>query len=155
MGHVLMENRNALAVDVALTHATGTAEREAALAMLDRRNRSGHITLGADKAYDVTAFVKELRERQVTPHITINGVVSKRGVVRKTALDGRTTRHAGYGISLICRKRIEEVFGWIKAQAGLTKVKLRGCARVEAMFTFTVTAYNLIRLPKLIAANTA
>jgi len=155
MGHVLMENRNALAVDAALTHATGTAEREAALAMLDRRNRSGRVTLGADKAYDVTAFVEDLRERKVTPHITINGAVSKYGVVRKTALDGRTTRHAGYGVSLVCRKRIEEVFGWIKAQAGLAKVKLRGCARVEAMFTFTVTAYNLIRIPKLIAANAA
>src|SRR5579862_4994239 len=155
MGHLLMENRNALAVDAALTHATGTAEREAALAMLDRRNRSGRITLGADKAYDVTAFVEDLRERKVTPHIAVNGSVSKHGVVRKTALDGRTTRHAGYGISLIRRKRIEEVFGWIKAQAGLAKVKLRGCARAEAMFTFTVTAYNLIRLPKLIAANAA
>ncbi len=155
MGHVLMENRNALAVDAALTHATGTAEREAALAMLDRRNRSGRVTLGADKAYDVTAFVADLRERNVTPHITINGAVSKHGVVRKTALDGRTTRHAGYRVSLVCRKRIEEVFGWIKAQAGLAKVKLRGCARVEAMFTFTITAYNLIRLPKLIAAKAA
>ena len=155
MGHVLMENRNALAVDAALTRATGTAEREAALAMLNRRNSSGRITLGADKAYDVTAFVEDLRERQVTPHITINGAVSKRGKVRKTAIDRRTTRHAGYGISLICRKRIEEVFGWIKAQAGLAKVKLRGRRRVEAMFTFTVTAYNLIRLPKLITANAA
>lgn len=155
MGHVLMENRNALAVDAALTHATGTAEREAALAMLDRRNRSGRITLGADKAYDVTAFVEDLREREVTPHIAINGAVSKHGVVRKTALDGRTTRHAGYAISQILRKRIEEVFGWIKAQAGLAKVKLRGCARVDAAFTFTVTAYNLIRLPKLITANAA
>jgi transposase len=155
MGHVLMENRNGLAVDAALTHATGTAEREAALAMLDRRSRRGRVTLGADKAYDVTAFVESLRERKVTPHITINGAVSKLGVVRKTALDGRTTRHAGYAISLVCRKRIEEVFGWIKAQAGLAKVKLRGCARVETAFTFTVAAYNLIRLPKLIAANAA
>jgi IS5 family transposase len=155
MGHVLMENRNALAVDATLTHATGTAEREAALAMLDRRNRSGRITLGADKAYDAMAFVEDLREREVTPHITINGAVSKHGVVRKTAVDGRTTRHAGYGISLICRKRIEEVFGWIKAQAGLAEVKLRGCVRVEAAFTFMVIAYNLIRLPKLIPASAA
>ena len=95
MGHVLMENRNALAVDAALTHATGTAEREATLVMLDRRKRKCRITLGADKAYDATAFVEDLRERAVTPHIAINGAVSKHGVVRKTAVDGRTTRHAG------------------------------------------------------------
>jgi transposase len=112
MGHVLMENRNALAVDAALTHATGTAERDAALIMLDRRKKSGRITLGADKAYDVTAFVEDLREREVTPHIALNGAVSKHGVVRKTAVGGRTTRHAGYAVSQILRKRIEEVFGW-------------------------------------------
>jgi transposase len=152
MGHVLMENRNGLAVSAALTHAMGTAEREATLAMLDRRKVRRRITLGADKAYDVTAFVEELRSRQVTPHVAIDGRVSKHGVVRKTAVDGRTTRHAGYQVSQICRKRIEEVFGWIKTQAGLAKVKLRGCAKVEALFTFTVAAYNLIRIPKLLAA---
>jgi transposase len=154
MGHVLMENRNGLAVDAALTHATGTAEREAALTMVDRRNRKGRITLGADKAYDVTAFAEDLRKRKVTPHIAINGAVSKHGVVRKTAVDGRTTRHAGYAVSQILRKRIEEVFGWIKAQAGLVKVKLRGCAKAEAVFTFAVVAYNLIRIPKLLAQAT-
>src|SRR3954454_12865658 len=95
MGHVLMENRNGLAVEAALTRATGTAEREAALSMLDRRRRGGRVTLGTDKAYDVSAFVQDLRERTVTPHIAVNGAVSKRGVVRRTALDGRTTRHAG------------------------------------------------------------
>lgn len=152
MGNVLMENRNGLAVDAALTHATGTAEREAALGMLDRRGSDRRITLGADKAYDVTAFIEDLRDRKVTPHIAINGAVSKLGVIRKTAVDGRTTRHAGYAISQVCRKRIEEVFGWIKAQAGLAKVKLRGRARAEAAFTFAVAAYNLIRIPKLLAA---
>jgi transposase len=151
MGHVLMENRNGLAVGAALTRATGTAEREAALALLDRRPADRRITLGADKAYDVTAFVEELRTRQVTPHIAIDGRVSKHGVVRRTGLDRRTTRHSGYRASQICRKRIEEVFGWIKAQAGLAKVKLRGCAKVEAVFTFTVAAYNLVRIPKLMA----
>jgi transposase len=151
MGHVLMENRNGLAVDAALTHATGTAEREATLAILDRRKGGCRITLGADKAYDVTAFVEDLRSRQVTPHIAINGAVSKHGAVRKTAIDGRTTRHVGYGISQVCRKRIEEVFGWIKAQAGRGKVKVRGCAKAEAVFTFAVAAYNLIRIPKLLA----
>jgi transposase len=155
MGHVLMENRNGLAVDAALTCATGTAERQAALALLDRRTADRRITLGADKAYDVTAFVEDLRSRQVTPHIAVDGRVSKHGVVRKTAVDGRTTRHPGYRASQICRKRIEEVFGWIKAQAGLAKVKLRGCAKVEAFFTFTVAAYNLIRIPKLLAAAAA
>lgn len=151
MGHVLMENRNGLAVGAALTRATGTAEREATLVMLDRRKLRHRITLGADKAYDVTAFVEDLRSRQVTPHIAIDGRVSKHGVIRKTAVDGRTTRHPGYQISQICRKRIEEVFGWLKTQAGLAKVKLRGCAKVEAVFTFSVAAYNLIRIPKLLA----
>jgi transposase len=154
MGHVLMENRNGLAVEATLTRATGTAEREATLAILDRCKPRHRITLGADKAYDVTAFVEDLRSRQVTPHIAINGRVSKRGVVRKTALDGRTTRHSGYQVSQICRKRIEEVFGWIKAQAGLAKVKVRGCAKAEAVFTFAVAAYNLIRIPKLLAPAT-
>jgi transposase len=155
MGHVLMENRNGLAVDARLTRATGTAEREATLAILDRRKAGHRITLGADKAYDVTAFVEDLRSRQVTPHIAIDGRVSKHGVVRRTALDGRTTRHAGYRASQICRKRIEEVFGWIKAQAGLARVKVRGCARAEAAFTFAVAAYNLIRIPKLLAQRAA
>src|SRR6202167_2250421 len=155
MGHVLMENRNGLAVGAAVTRATGTAEREAALALLDRRPADRRITLGADKAYDVTAFVEELRARQVTPHIAIDGRFSKHGVVRRTGLDRRTTRHPGYRASQISRKRIEEVFGWIKAQAGLAKVKLRGCAKVEAVFTFTVAAYNLVRIPKLLAATGA
>jgi len=155
MGHVLMENRNGLAVDAMLTHATGRAEREAALTILDRRKPGRRITLGADKAYDVTAFVEDLRSRQVTPHIAINGRVSKHGVVRKTGVDGRTTRHPGYRVSQICRKRIEEVFGWIKAQAGLAKVKVRGCAKAEAVFTFAVVAYNLIRIPKLLAERSA
>jgi transposase len=150
MGHVLMENRNGLAVDAVLTHACGTAEREAALAFLDRRATDRRITLGADKAYDVTAFVQDLRSRNVTPHIAIDGRVSKRGVVRRTAVDGRTTRHPGYRASHICRKRIEEVFGWIKAQAGLAKVKVRSLPKAEAVFTFAVLAYNLIRIPKLL-----
>ena len=152
MGHVLMENRNGLAADATLTRATGTAEREAALAMLDRRPIGRRVTLGADKAYDVAAFVDELRCRRVTPHIAVDGRVSKHGVVRRTAVDGRTTRHPGYHASQIRRKRIEEVFGWIKTQAGLAKVKLRGCAKVETAFIFAVAAYNLIRIPKLIAA---
>jgi hypothetical protein len=106
-----MENRHGLVVDGGATLATGTAEREATLAMLDRRPRRGRITLGADKAYDVQAFVGDLRSRQVTPHIAIDGHLTQAGKPRKTAIDGRTTRHAGYATSQRCRKRIEEVFG--------------------------------------------
>lgn len=153
MGHVLMENRNGLAVEAMLTQATGTAEREASLAMLDRRKLNRRTTLGADKAYDVTAFVEELRARRVTPHIAINGCISKRGVARRTAVDRRTTWHSGYRLSQICRKRIEEIFGWIKAQAGCAKVKVRGRAKAEAAFTFAVAAYNLVRIPKLLAST--
>ena len=153
MGHVVMENRNGLAVDASLGLATGTAEREATLTMLDRRGKTcRRITLGADKAYDVTDFIGDLRSRKVTPHIAINGAVSKLGKTRKTAIDKRTLRHTGYAISQRCRKRIEEVFGWVKKPGGLAKVKLRGKAKVEAVFTFTVAAYNLIRIPKLMAA---
>ncbi|MDR3438915.1 IS5 family transposase [Telmatospirillum sp.] len=156
MGHVLMENRHGLAVDATLTHATGTAEREATLAMLDRRaNTRRRITLGADKAYDVMDFVKDLRGRKVTPHIAINGTVSKSGKPRKTAIDKRTLRHPGYDISQRCRKRIEEIFGWAKSGTGLTKFKVRGLKKAQAVFGFVIAAYNLVRLPKLIAATPA
>jgi transposase len=152
MGHALMENRHGLAVDGGVTQATGTAEREAALAMVERRPSRRRITLGADKAYDVRAFIRDLRERKITPHIAIDGHLSKTGKPRVTAIDDRTKRHPGYDVSQRCRKRIEEVFGWIKASAGMAKVKLRGCARVGAAFTLNLAAYNLVRLPKLLAA---
>jgi len=152
MGHALMENRHGLAVDGLVTEASGFAEREAALAMLDRRPLGRRITLGADKAYDVRGFVEELRRRRVTPHVAVNGRLSSRGVPRSTAVDGRTRRYPGYAVSQRVRKRIEEVFGWAKASAGLAKVKVRGRARVDAAFTLTLAAYNLIRLPKLLAA---
>ncbi|GAA3059290.1 hypothetical protein GCM10010520_04600 [Rhizobium viscosum] len=151
MGHALMENRHGLVVDGGVTQATGKAEREAALAMLERRPSRRRITLAADKAYDVGQFVKDLRQRKVTPHITIDGHLSKNGKPRVTAIDGRTKRHPGYAASQCCRKRIEEVFGWIKPSAGTAKVKLRGCARVGAAFTLNLAAYNLVRLPKLLA----
>ncbi|MBT9471893.1 MAG: IS5 family transposase [Pseudomonadota bacterium] len=151
MGHALMENRHGLAVDGLVTQATGTAEREAALAMLDRRPGRRRITLGADKGYDVAGFIGDLRARRVTPHIAIDGHLSSTGKPRKTAVGARTTRHPGYGVSQRCRKRIEEVFGWIKSSAGLAKVKLRGRAKVDAAFTLHLAAYNLIRLPKLLA----
>ena len=160
MGHALMENRNGLAVAGTVTHATGTAEREAALILIGRPRRrrrrtirrAGRVTLGADKGYDVSGFVSELRKRAVTPHIAINGRISKQGVVRTTAVDGRVTRHPGYAISQVIRKRVEEIFGWDKSIGGLAQVKLRGLPKVEALFTFALAAYNLIRLPKLLAA---
>jgi transposase len=153
LGHVLMENRNGLAVAGDVTPANGTAEREAALALINRR-RSGprRITLGADKAYDVADFVETLREREVTAHIAIDGHVTKTGKTRKTAIDGRITRHPGYAISQVIRKRVEEIFGWVKTTGGLAQVKVRGLARVQAVFTFAILAYNLVRIPKLLAA---
>ena len=128
MGHALMENRHGLAVGGGVTQATGKAEREAALALVDAgpgRSRR-RITLGADKAHDVTPFVEDLRERRVTPHIAINGHLTKTGKRRKTAIDSRITRHAGYAVSQRCRKRIEEVFGWLKSAAGMAKTRFRG-----------------------------
>lgn len=153
LGHVLMENRNGLAVRGDITHATGTAERDNALDLIDRhRPGNRRITLGADKLFDVAGFIAALRDRKVIPHIAVDGRVSKHGVVRKTAIDGRTTRHVGYTISLRARKRIEEVFGWIKTTGGIAQVKVRGLARVQAVFTFAILAYNLVRIPKLLAA---
>jgi transposase len=152
MGHVLMENRSGLVVAARLTQATGTAEREAALAMIDQRQGSRRLTLAADKAYDVTAFVENLRARRVTPHIAIDGHVRVTGKPRKTAIDGRTTRHPGYATSQCIRKRIEEPFGWAKTVAVLRKTRHRGVARVGWIFTLAMAAYNVIRLPKLLAS---
>ena len=147
IGHALMENRNALFVDACLTPADGHAERVAALHMIEpRADRAKRITLAADKGYDAEDFVNELRSMRVTPHVAQN----VRG--RSSAIDGRTTRHAGYGFSLRIRKRIEEGFGWIKTVAGQEKTKFRGCERVGFAFTFAAAAYNLVRLPKLLAA---
>jgi transposase len=144
MGHVLMENRNGLVVDAELTLATGTAEREAATTMIEALGGSRKITLGADKAYDTQDFVAEMRRLGVTPHVAQNN----KG--RRSAIDRRTTRHEGYGISQRKRKRIEEVFGWIKSSAGLRKTRHRGNARVGWIFTLNAAAYNLVRLPKLL-----
>jgi transposase len=152
MGHVLMENRNGLVVGGVLNRASGSAEREAALELLDLHFPGARrITLGGDKAYDVTAFIRDLRARKVTPHIAIDGHLTKTGKRRKTAIDRRTTRHPGYAASQCCRKRIEEVFGWIKSSAGQAKTKFRGLQRVDCQFTLALAAYNLIRLPKLLA----
>jgi transposase len=145
MGHVLTENRNGLVVDTTLTLATGTAEREAACAMLGDLEGGHRITVGADKAYDTCDFVAEMRRLGVTPHVAQNNTR------RRSAIDGRTTRHAGYAISQRVRKRIEEVFGWMKSSAGFRKTRHRGTDRVGWMFTLNAAAYNLIRLPKLLA----
>jgi transposase len=145
MGHVLMENRNGLVVDTSLTKATGTAEREAGVAMVEDLPDDGRITLGSDKGYDTQDFVAEMRRLGVTPHVTQN---NKK---RRSAIDGRTTRHPGYAVSLRIRKRIEEVFGWMKTVGVLRKTRHRGTERVGWMFTFVAAAYNLVRLPKLLA----
>ena len=147
MGHALMENRNGLIVDACLTPAGGHAERVAALHMIEpRADRPQAITLGADKAYDTEDFVNELRSMKVTPHVAQN--LSG----RSSAIDSRTTRHSSYSVSQRIRKRIEEAFGWVKTVAGQEKTKYRGRERVGWAFTFAVAAYNLMRLPKLMAA---
>ena len=153
IGHVLMENRNGLAVLGEVTRASGTAERDAALDLIDRRRTERRITLGADKAYDVVDFVHELRAREVTPHIAIDGHLTKTGKVRKTAVDQRITRHPGYAVSQRCRKRIEEIFGWTTTTGGLAQLKVRGLAKAKTAFTFGLAAYNLVRLPKLLEAS--
>ena len=141
MGHVLMENRNGLVVDVEVTHATGTAERDAAKAMVKRRITLPGATLGADKGYDTKDFVAAMRQRKVTPHVAQKA--------KGSAIDQRTTRHAGYRTSLKIRKRIEEVFGWSKTVGGLRQTKFRGLKKVAAQTVFTFAAYNLTRLGSL------
>lgn len=147
LGHTLMENRSGLIVDACLTLADGHAERIAALAMIERRaDRPRAISVGADKAYDAEDFVNELRSMNVRAHVAQN----TNG--RRSAIDARTTRHAGYGMSMRVRKRIEEGFGWAKTVAGQRKTRFRGRDRAGWAFTFAMAAYNLVRLPKLMGA---
>jgi transposase len=147
LGHALMENRSGLIVDACLTQADGHGERIAALSMIEpRADRPRAISLGADKAYDAEDFVNELKSMNVRPHMTQNN----NG--RRSAIDRRTTRHAGYAMSQKIRKRIEEAFGWIKTVAGQRKTRFKGRDRVGWAFAFAAAAYNLIRLPKLVAA---
>ena len=143
LGHVLMENRNGLVVDTRVTQATGTAERAAAEEML--QGRQG--TVGGDKAYDTHDFVKAARAAGVTPQVAQNQTN------RRSAIDGRTTRHPGYAISQTKRKRVEEIFGWGKTIGLLDKLRHRGRDRVGWVFTFTAAAYNLVRMRNLIAAT--
>ena len=145
MGHALMENRSGLIVETETTLADGHAERRAALAMINRRcPGQKRITLGADKGYDAADFVADLRAINVTPHVAAK--------LKGSALDGRTTRHGGYTVSQRIRKRIEEAFGWGKTVGTAAKTMLRGTARVGFQFTLNMAAYNLARLPKLLAA---
>jgi transposase len=145
IGHALAENRHGLIVQADATLATSRAEREAGLAMIERHDPGStrRLTLGADKNYDTRAFVAECRRMYVTPHVAAK--------VRKSSIDARTTRHAGYAVSLRRRKLVEEAFGWGKTIAGMAKVKVRGLRHVRHAFTLAMAAYNLIRMPQLLA----
>jgi hypothetical protein len=145
MGHVLMENRNGLLVQTFLTEATGRAEREAAMLMVEAIPNGNRVTLGGDKNYDTRELVRELRQMNITPHVAQNNTN------RSSAIDERTTRHMGYQVSQRKRKRVEQSFGWMKMVGMLRKVKLRGIEKVGWLFTFTGAAYNLCRLRNLMA----
>jgi transposase len=152
MGHAMMENRNGLAVAGLVTLASGMAERVASEAMLGKKaSRHTRITVGADKAYDVAEHVARLREKNITPHIAVNAYVTKTGKVRKTTIDGRTTRHKGYTLSQSKRKMIECLFGWGKQHGTMRKTKHRGLAGVATDFLLNLIGYNLVRIPKLLA----
>ena len=151
LGHVLVENRNGLIAAAMATTADGYAEREAALLLLgeQRKGRKRRITLGADKAYDSKDFVEAARKLNVTLHVT------KNDHKRRSNLDRRTTRHAGYAISLSRRWLVEKCFGWLKQTGPLRQVKLRGLHKVDWLFVFSCAAHNLCRLPRLIAQSAA
>jgi transposase len=145
LGHVLMEDRSGLSVQTFLIEANGRAEREAAMLMAEAIPNEKRVTLGGDKNYDTQEFVRELRGMNITPHVAQNDTN------RSSAVDERTTRHAGYVVSQRKRKRVEQSFGWMKMVGMLRKVKLRGIGKVGWLFTFTGAAYNLCRLRNLIA----
>jgi IS5 family transposase len=144
--NLLTENRNGLIVDTEVFQANGTAERDAALVMLEQIPGIQRVTLGADKGYDTRDFVGECRHLNVTPHVAQN--VKRSG---GSAIDGRTTRHGGYEVSQRKRKRIEECFGWLKTIALMRKVRHRGIEKVGWVFTFATAAYNLVRMRNLLA----
>jgi transposase len=145
-GNVLIENRNGLVVDTELRQCSGTAERDAAMLMAERIKGFERVTVAADKGYDTKDFVKEMRHMNVTPHVSQNE--RRPG---GSAIDGRTTRHAGYKVSQRKRKRIEEVFGWLKTVGALRKARLRGLFKVAWVFTFGAAAYNLVRMRNLLS----
>src|ERR1700745_2857286 len=146
-GNLLLENRNGLIVDAEVFQANGTAERDAALVMLEKLAGTQPVTVGGDKGFDTRDFVKECRNLRVTPHVAQNH--ERRG---GSAFDGRTTRHAGYAVSQRKRKRIEECFGWLKTVALMRKVRHRGVCKVDWIFTFACAAYNLVRMRNLAPA---
>ena len=143
MGHALMENRNGLLVDTRVTITTGTAERETAAAMVEALPGTHRVTVGGDKGYDTGEFVGQMRSLRATPH------VSQNNTRRRSAIDGRTTRHPGYAVSVKIRKRIEESFGWIKTVGMLRKARHRGVEKVSWYFTLAAAAYNLVRMRNL------
>ena len=143
-GNLLVENRNGLIVNAEVFEANGTAERDAALVMLEQIPSTKPVTVGGDKGYDTVDFVAECRHLRVTPHVAQND--QRRG---GSAIDARTTRHAGYAISQQKRKRIEECFGWLKTIALLRKVRHRGIWKVDWVFHFACAAYNLVRMRNL------
>jgi IS5 family transposase len=143
----MIENRHGLIVVSEVFQANGTAERDAALVMLEQLPGTQRVTVGADKAYDTRGFVEECREMNVTPHVAQN---TKRS--GGSAIDDRTTRHEGYAISQRKRKRIEESFGWLKTIALMRKVRHRGIHKVGWVFTFAAAAYNLVRMKNLLAS---
>ncbi len=145
-GNLLVENGNGLIVDAEVFQANGTAERDAALVMMEKLSGTKAVTVGGDKGFDTRGFVAECRNLRVTPHVAQNH--ARAG---GSAIDARTTRHAGYRISQRKRKRIEECFGWLKTVAGLRKVRHRGVCRVDWIFTFACAAYNLVRMRNLAA----
>jgi transposase len=145
LGHVLMENRNGLLVQTFVSEANGRAERDAAMLMAETIPGGKRVTLAADKNYDTQELVRELRGMNITPHVAQNDTN------RRSAVDQRTTRHAGYGVSQRKRKRVEQSFGWMKMVGMLKKVKLRGIEKVGWLFTFTGAAYNLCRLRNLMS----
>ena len=142
-GHVLMENRNGLVTDVEVLPATGTAERDAALMIIESIPGDGRVTIAGDKGYDAKEFVAECRNMNATPHVAQK---------QHSAIDGRTTRHAGYTVSQQKRKRVEEIFGWMKTVGGMRKLRHRGLQLAGWMFTFAAAAYNLVRIRNLSTA---
>ena len=143
-GHVLMENRNGLVANAEVLQANGAAERDAALVMIEAIPGDHPVTVGGDKNYDTKDFVAEARNLKATPHVAQN--IHAR---RRSAIDGRTTRHVGYGLSQVKRKRVEEIFGWMKTVGGMRKLRHRGLQLVGWMFTFAAAAYNLVRMRNL------
>ena len=150
MAHALMENRNGLLADFLVSEATGTAERDAVPVLLDeaRERRFRPKTLGADKGYDTRDCVRDVRRRHVTPHVAQNTSG------RSSAIDGRTTRHAGYAQSQRARKRVEEVFGWMKTVGGFRRTRYRGLDRTGLAGYIVGAAYNLVRMGKLLKEQT-